>query len=174
MDQLKRKVLDMIAAIFLAEGLSVVESAAYVAKAANFQVVLPDSVPMMYAAGNTVVLNPDSDYWNAEQRQARLLNDYLSGFYSTDDPYHDVLHELGHARHSQNDHEQYNLANGTPVPSELLDEVARSVSEYACFDCRELVAEVYALLRVHQRRQTVPQLSQELLRYYQDIGGVLP
>jgi hypothetical protein len=167
-----QQALASAAAMLRAEGLNVVEDTLYVARAAAFQGVSADALPMMYASGNTVVLNPTSSYW--QQRQQIIEKMFLIHYYSTNDDNHDVWHEVGHAKHSQKDYIQYTMSAEQHVPADFYDEVAFSVSEYTLENAQELVAEIYALLHIHQQRGTSANLSEALLQYYRDIGGVNP
>jgi hypothetical protein len=164
--------LDIVTALFRAEGLQVIEDANAIQAAAAMAGTAPNSIPMMYIGNSVIVLNPDSDYW--ERRTEEIEKEFQDGFYSTNNINHDVWHEIGHVKHLQNNPAHYRPAQQAPIPSDIYAEVLEKISEYACFSCGEMVAEIYALLRFHQQGNTPPALSAELLQYYLDIGGAEP
>ena len=86
-----------------------------------------------------IYLNPESDYWT--NARSIVSTYYESNWWASNDYRHPIWHEAGHALHYARTEEIWN-ALGPLQKSEI--ELAKIVSNYAAFDQREFVGEVFA------------------------------
>lgn len=109
-----------------------------------------------------VLINPDSPFWQNPRAQAVAMGPGLSGFLSSDSPFHPVVHEVGHHMHKLNLGENWNRP---PAPHPRFDEIASKVSRYAATHRDEFVAETFAAMATGRK------LDQDVMDMYDYYGG---
>ena len=125
------------------------------------------NVPAAYeAVSDTIWINPFATTWSDPAELTRMRE---TGWW-VGDSYADVVHhELGHRAHRHAlGLADYAAMTGLPVRDSLREAIVRHVSRYAATQRKEFVAEVYAMLRAGRT------LPEEILEYYDKLGGVRP
>lgn len=93
--------------------------------------------------GHRVTINPAAPYWKDAAENAKRYHE--TGHFSTDDPHHPVIHEVGHAIHQKgmNVSRRSSLLNHQ-FHGEQKSQIESEVSRYATTNGLEFVAEVFA------------------------------
>ena len=92
------------------------------------------------------------------------------GWLSSDNRYHTIWHELGHAEHARAiaaAGRQWDTINNYQFSAALLPEIRATVSRYGASSAKEFVAEVYAGLMSGKR------YSDTVMRIYASLDGVV-
>ena len=104
---------------------------------------LKEKTPAYYDdALDELVVNVRSPYWKKAEGNAKAQFD--AGWWSTDDPRHPLIHEIGHAAHAKHDRRLYLALKHSAMPDEVLIALTGKVSGYAMTSPHEFVAEVFA------------------------------
>lgn len=113
-------------------------------------------------ADGTIVINESSDVWEDVAGFIRRSGPEGSGYLSTSDERHIVLHELGHVAHMKSDFER---AVSPEFDSVEDQDVAAKVSALAASMPGEFVAETFVGLIIGV------QYPQEVMDLYRRLGG---
>ena len=120
------------------------------------------TTPAAYRSGK-VYINTESDYWLNAAKEARRADTF--GQWSTGLPEHPILHEFAHGEHDLNAREFF-LPTEFPGWEVVRDTVASGVSDRACDDIAEFVAEVRVGLVAEK------DYPSDVLAWYTYFGGV--
>ena len=114
-------------------------------------------------SGDTYLfINPIDPYWLQPKRIAE--QQYQSGYWSTNQPFHAIYHEIGHLAHYKNSTAMYTSISGHVFDSQ--DRlIAAKMSSYAIESPREFVAEVFA------RLATGGAVDADVMMLYASLGG---
>jgi hypothetical protein len=127
-------------------------------------------VPAAYeAAGERILINETHDYWRDPAGWMLAANRKQPPWFSTSEPNHIIVHEVGHAKHHANlGDAQYKLVGTGTFSAAEKAFVAQHVSRYAAQEPAEFVAEMYAGLAAGKS------YNAEVTRLYLAYGGPLP
>lgn len=102
------------------------------------------AVPAMYVAhSDTVYVNPDAKHYkkSAPKRSESLAHNGDTGWLSTSEDTHLLVHEMGHGAHSKHAPDFYIQHRG--ITGEAKRELEGKVSRYAMSNANEFVAETF-------------------------------
>jgi hypothetical protein len=114
--------------------------------------------------GKTCILyvNPGSWMWKDPSKKSRLGVAAVDGVDGT------MAHEIGHHLHRLRDYEFFSNSSSLPLSEEARRVVGREVSDYACSNAAEFVAEVYSGMCFGKR------YSEEVMKRYRWCRGPAP
>ncbi|MEW5821491.1 MAG: hypothetical protein AB1782_14965 [Cyanobacteriota bacterium] len=117
-----------------------------------------------FTRGANIYLNPD---YNWQGLASMTKRNYSAGYTSTDNPKHNIYHEIGHAIHQRCHPIKFlNLVlSGTRFSPDEQVYISTQVSIYAAKTVFEFVAEVFA------GQMAGKKYPEDIMKYYYELGG---
>jgi hypothetical protein len=112
-----------------------------------------------------VYLNAGHPYWKNIEGYAKAQ--YKLSYWSTDNPYHAIHHEIGHYRIASENASRLSFWR-SPLPSEMQAETKGKVSRRSQESVGEYLAEVYAGKVLGKNYDSL------VLKWYREFGGIEP
>ena len=109
-------------------------------------------------------IQPSDSYWDDAAKSAK--KEYEDGYWSSGDPHHAILHELGHNTHYLQAQAQY-IGYLTTMLTSSQAIIAAKVSKYAMESQGEFVAETFVLIIQGKK------IDDDVLELYQSLEGRL-
>lgn len=165
----RSKVIDRMAATAKKYGFSVVkEGRALLDHLKGDEKAVKGTIASFYPSRNAIIFNEDNEYYNDSASAMKRF--HASGWMSTDNPDHAVIHEMGHAFHFKNvnDKDRWKEIRATPIPEDIRGAIKKEVSTYATTNPLEVVAEMFTGMSSGKK------YSRPLIEYYKSLSGPPP
>jgi hypothetical protein len=111
-----------------------------------------------------IAVNPAASYWRQPDETAAELRRF--GFWSSDNPLHPLYHEAEHVLFYKANHERDEELRDLRNAQKTI--VAGEVSQWACLNVHEFLAEVFAGLMAGRT------FSKDIIRWYRTRRGIMP
>src|SRR5206468_733064 len=115
---------------------------------------------------DTIYINENHPFWAAPETWMKLQN--KMGWFSTNDPDHIAIHEIGHALHRRAIGDRYPKLRRDRLIGHYADIVKDEVSGYGLTNEVELVTEMYTAMFFGRK------YSDAAMAVYEELGGPRP